>query len=155
MDSFNNLLKKENVGQVILSILFIVYLIMGYSTPAPIAHIIDTLLGKAVVILVALLLVMYFNPILAVLGIFVAFQLIRQSTIATGTYGMQYYLPTEEKKYSAMTEYNQFPYTLEQEVVKKMAPVNRSGLLATDDFTFNPVLDDLHDAAPINYKGVV
>ena len=30
MDSFSDLFKKENMGQVILCILFIIYLIMGY-----------------------------------------------------------------------------------------------------------------------------
>jgi hypothetical protein len=47
---------------------------------------------------------------------------------------------------------NQFPYTLEQEVVKKMAPAKESY-----DYTpssFSPVLDDTYDAAPIDYTGV-
>ena len=33
MDAFKDLLKKEKMGQVLLSILFLIYLIMGYKTP--------------------------------------------------------------------------------------------------------------------------
>ena len=150
-----DLLKNKNVGQVILAVLFIIYLIMGYKTPAPLAKVIDTILGKAVVVVVVFMLFARFNPVLGVLGLFVAYHLITQSSVVTGTYGLSNYLPTEQKKYNAMTEYNQFPYTLEQEVVKKMAPINSSGFSSTNNYTFNPVLDDLHDAAPINYKGVV
>jgi hypothetical protein len=48
---------------------------------------------------------------------------------------------------------NQFPYTLEQEVVKKMAPMKFSDSTTTS--SFSPVLDDTYDAAPIDYTGVV
>jgi hypothetical protein len=51
--------------------------------------------------------------------------------------------------------YNQFPYTLEQEVVKKMAPLNKADTSGSNTYSFNPVLDDLHDAAPVNYTGVI
>jgi hypothetical protein len=62
--------------------------------------------------------------------------------------------PTEEKKWSPFTAHHQFPYTLEQEVVKKMAPI-RNKNYSNEKYTFKPILDDLHDAAPINYRGVI
>ena len=49
---------------------------------------------------------------------------------------------------------NQFPYTLEQEVVKKMAPIRDTGYTNSES-TFSPILDDTYDAAPINYTGVI
>ena len=49
---------------------------------------------------------------------------------------------------------NQFPYTLEQEVVKKMAPIKQTEDTQTPS-TFSPILDNLYDAAPIGYTGVV
>lgn len=151
----DELFKKKNMGQVVLAVLFILYLVMGYKTPDTIANMVDTYIGKILIISVVLLLFIGCNPILGVLGIFVAYHLITQSSVATGSYGLENYMPTEKKKYAAMSQYNQFPYTLEQEIVKKMAPINKSDYSATNTFTFNPVLDDLHDAAPIGYKGVV
>ena len=151
----DELFKTKNMGQVILAVLFILYLIMGYRTPETIAQMVDSYIGKILAVSVVLMLFIGCHPILGVLGIFVAYHLISQSSVSTGSHGLANYMPTEQKKYSAMTQYNQFPYTLEQEVVKKMAPINKSRDAANNQFSFNPVLDDLHDAAPIGYKGVV
>ena len=149
----DELFKKKNMGQVVLATLFVIYLVMGYKTPDMVSNMVDSFIGKIIVVSIVLLLFISCNPILGVLGIFVAYNLISQSSIATGSYALQNYMPTEKKKFSAMTQYNQFPYTLEQEIVKKMAPINKTG--DATKFTFNPVLDDLHDAAPVGYKGVV
>ena len=154
MDSFSDLFKRQNLGQVVLCILFIIYLIMGYNMPTSVAGVIDTIYGKIIVVVVALILFSYVNPILGVLGFLVAFELIRRSSLATGTYALNNYIPTEEKKSSNLSAMNQFPYTLEQEVVKKMAPIRVTCDTQTPP-TFRPILDDNYDAAPINYTGVI
>ena len=154
MDSFSDLFKRQNLGQVVLCILFIIYLIMGYNMPTSVAGVIDTIYGKIIVVVVALILFSYVNPILGVLGFLVAFELIRRSSLATGTYALNNYIPTEEKKSSNLSAMNQFPYTLEQEVVKKMAPIRVTFDTQTPP-TFRPILDDNYDAAPINYTGVI
>ena len=141
MDFFN----KKFVSQNVLTLLFVIYLILGLNTPKPIAQIIDTLIGKIVVILLAIYLFIYTNPILGVIGFFVAYDLIRRSSVATGNFGIDNYLPTEETKQAKMSSYNQYPYTLEQEMVKKMVPV------VTKDMTtasYIPMTDDVYDAAP-------
>jgi len=84
MDNFNNLLKKDNLGDLLLSILFIIYLIMGYKLPDQVSNTISRPLGKIVVVLVAILLLVFCNPILGILGLFVAFDLIRRSNVYTG-----------------------------------------------------------------------
>jgi hypothetical protein len=149
MDSFLDLFKKENMSQLVLIILFIIYLIMGYSTPQPIAEMIDTIAGKIVILLVVVYLFMKCNPILAVLFLFVAFDLIRRSSVATGSDALARFAPCEEKKSSQFSAFNQFPYTLEQEVVKKMAPIINTGTVLTKP-TYKPVLDNLHNATPLN-----
>jgi hypothetical protein len=149
MEGFSGLFKKENTSQLALAILFIIYLIMGYKTPEPIANVIDTLVGKVVIFIVVIFMFMHANPILAVLSLFVAFDLIRRSSAATGIDALKQYLPTEEKKSSQFTAFNQFPYTLEQEVVKKMAPIVQSGTSLTKP-SYKPLLENLHDASTIN-----
>jgi len=141
MDFFN----KKYVSQNVLTVLFVIYLILGLNTPKPIAQVIDTLVGKIVVILLAIYLFIYTNPILGVIGFFVAYDLIRRSSVATGNFGIDNYLPTEETKQAKMSSYNQYPYTLEQEMVKKMVPT------VTKDMTnasYIPMTDDVYDAAP-------
>ena len=148
MDSLTSLFKKEHVGQMALTILFLIYLIMGYKTPEPIANVIDTLVGKIVVVIVALSLFIHVNPILGVLGLLVAYDLIRRSSISTGSDALQRYMPTQQKVNSQFTAFNQFPYTLEQEVVKKMAPLNKtSEFLTGPSASYKPLLDNTRDAA--------
>jgi hypothetical protein len=141
---------KKNMGQIILGVLFMVYLVMGYSIPHPVASMIDTTIGKIVVVAMVLSLFVWHHPILGVLGLFVGYHLITQSAVSTGSYGLHNYVPSEQKKLNAMSNYNYFPYTLEQEVIKKMAPTNKSDdYISNNDYSFKPVLDDLHDAAKV------
>lgn len=149
MESFSSLFKKEHMGELVLVILLIVYLILGFKTPEPIASMIDSLVGKVVIFIVVIYLFMHCNPILAVLSLFVAFDLIRRSSMTTGIDALQRFAPSEEKKSSQFTAFNQFPYTLEQEVVAKMAPIMKSGSSLTQA-SYKPLLDNLYDASPVN-----
>jgi hypothetical protein len=148
MDSFSSLLKKENMGELILVIIFILYLILGFKTPEPFASLVDSLVGKIVMFIIVIYLFMNCNPILAVLALFVVFDLTRRSSLTTGLGALQKYAPTEVKKMSQFTAYNQFPYTLEQEVVKKMAPIVKTGSSLTPP-SYKPLLENLYDASPI------
>jgi hypothetical protein len=148
MESFSSLFKKEHMSELVLIIFFIIYLILGLKTPEPIANLIDTLVGKIAILIIVLYLFMNANPILAVLSLFVAFDLIRRSSLATGIDALKKYAPSEEKKMTQFTAYNQFPYTLEQEVVAKMAPISKSGLTLTQA-SYKPLLENLYDAASL------
>ena len=149
MNQISVLLKKEHMGEHILVVLMVVYLVMGFQTPEPIANIVDTLVGKISIFLVVVYLFLNSNPILAVLALFVAFDLVRRSSAVTGIDALRKYAPTEERKSSQFTAFNQFPYTLEQEVVKKMAPIVQSGRTLTKP-SYKPMLDNLHDASSLN-----
>jgi len=142
-------LKKDNVGQMILGILFILYLVMGFKTPESIANKIDTVGGKMILFILAIYMFLNFHPILAVLGLLVIFDLMRRSSATTGLDSLKKYEPTEEKKMSQFSAFNQFPYTLEQEMVKKMAPAVNSGSSLSQSL-FKPKLNDLHGATPLN-----
>jgi hypothetical protein len=140
---------KVYEGEIVLIILFIIYLVLGLKTPQPIANIIDTLAGKIVIIIIVIYFFMHANPFLAVLALFVGYDLIRRSSMATGIDALKKYAPSEEKKSSQFTAFNQFPYTLEQEVVAKMAPIANTGT-SINQSTFKPLLDNLHNASPLN-----
>lgn len=148
MESFSSLFKKEHMSELVLMVFFIIYLILGLKTPEPIANLIDTLVGKIVIFIIVIYMFMHTNPILAVLSLFVAFDLIRRSSAATGIDALKKYAPSEEKKMSQFTAYNQFPYTLEQEVVAKMAPVSKSGFSLTQA-SYKPLLENQYDAASL------
>jgi hypothetical protein len=149
MNSLGDLIKKENKYQHILTAIFIIYLILGAKTPLPVATLVDNIIGQVVVISIAILLFVNSNPILGVIGIFVAFDLIRRSSLATGTHGLFHYLPSEHSKMSHITSYNKIPYTLEQEIVNNMAPItNNSTLLNKSSYV--PILEKNHGAASLS-----
>jgi len=147
MDYFSALFDKKNMPQLVLSLLFIIYLVMGLKMPDGVANMIDSTAGKIIVVLVALMLFAYSNPVLGVLALIVAYQLVKTASVKTGMAGLEQYYPTEQKKWSPFTPTHQFPYTLEQEVVSKMTTqkFNTSYVKAP----FRPVLEDTYDAAPL------
>lgn len=138
---------KKHMPETVLTILFVIYLVMGYKMPETIANLIDTTIGKIAVVLVALMLFAYSNPILGVLALLVAYQMIKGASVKTGMAGLEEYYPTEAKKWSPFTPAHQFPYTLEQEVVKNMTTqkFNTEYVKAP----FRPTLEDTHDASPL------
>jgi hypothetical protein len=140
MEYFN----KKHMPELLLSVLFVVYLVMDFKMPESVATIIDTPIGKIAVGLVALLLFGYSNPVLGVLALLVAYQMIRRASVKTGMAGLEEYYPTEEKKWSPFSATHQFPYTLEQEMVKKMTTqkFNTEYVKAP----YRPTLDDTHEA---------
>jgi len=136
------------MGQLLLSVVFVIYLIMGYKTPNSIAAMVDTMWGKIVVAIVALMLFAHTNPVLGVLGLIVAYEFIVRSSHMIGASALAGAYPTEEYKWSPFSQDNQFPMTLEQEVVKNMTPMVNSE--PNGPATFKPLLDQQYDAAPIN-----
>ena len=144
MDYFD----KKHMPELVLSILFVLYLVMGFQVPDGVAMMIDSTVGKIAVVLIALMLFAYSNPVLGVLALLVAYQLIKGASVKTGMAGLEEYYPTEAKKWSPFTPTHQFPYTLEQEVVKNMTTqkFNTEYVKAP----FRPTLDDTHDASPLS-----
>jgi hypothetical protein len=149
MDNFSSLFKKEHMGELVLGVVFIIYLILGFKTPEPVASMVDSIIGKIVIFIGVVYMFMNVNPILAVLSLFVAFDLIRRSSVATGIDALQRFAPSEKKKSSQFSAFNQFPYTLEQEVVKKMAPIVQSGSTLSAP-SYKPLLENLYDASPVS-----
>jgi hypothetical protein len=142
MESLRQLLKKENMEQNILALLFIVFLAMGKPIPQELSRLIETPLGTIVTICFSLFLFAYSNPILAILGVFVAFEIIRRS----GSLEHNFYRPTEAKKWESVKASNEVQYTLEQEIVRNMAPTVQPDMLGPES-SFKPIFDYTHDAA--------
>jgi hypothetical protein len=154
MGSINQLYERKNMGQLILIILFLIYLVIGYNTPHDLAILIDNIWGKAIIIIIAIVLFASSNPILGILGFFVAYKLIMTSNIDSGNYGKEHYIPKEEKKYADMINNNEYPYTLEQEIIKLRAPIYHYNS-DNHTYSFTSSLDDLKNAASVNYDGVI
>ena len=146
----DSLLSNRFASQNLLCVLFIVYLVSGYKVPLSLARLINTTAGIVVVLLIAILLYTQASqPFLGILGFFIAYDLIRKSSLAMGgTFALQEYRPNEAKKLQLMTNANKIPYTLEQEPVDRMAPLHEEAPFIQED-TVLPITGDLHHAESI------
>ena len=117
--------------------------------PQWVANAVDSFVGKLAIFALCLYFFLYCGPVVAILFLVVAYQLWNISANMTGLDALKEWVPSEEKKSSQFTAFNQFPYTLEQEQVAKWAPVYKTGISLTET-TYRPKLDNTHDAAPVH-----
>lgn len=153
-DVVGDLFQKKNIMQVILGLLFLIFLVAGYPLPYALATLIDSGLGKMGVVLVVVILFLYANPIIGVLGILVGFQLIVKASIEQGTF---VYREEERKKSNEIKKMNrqikrQQVDSLEHDIIRKMAPTsNDFGITVEQDKHVHPIVDNVHDASNITH----
>ena len=134
-------------SQLFLLIIFVVYIVFNVQTPQPLASMIDSTLGYVVIIALFAILAINLNPIVIVVGIFAIYLLFKRSSISTGSLAMTKFLPTENVKSQYLSAFNQFPVTLEEEVVQQMAPLQPGPAMAPKSFL--PIMDNLHNASGV------
>jgi hypothetical protein len=143
---------KMSSQEVILGVVFVIYFILGYPVPEPLAEMLDSGAGKFVVVVIAIMLFLAVNPIIGVLGVLVALDLLRKSGEATGTTAMAKYSPSEQQKAQDLNKFNQFPYTLEQEMVS-IRTLKQD--VSPSPAAYKPVLENDHNASPVNAMDVI
>jgi len=145
------IIKSESTLDYILIALFVLFLILQIEIPAFLAELIDTPVGIATVIIIALYMFLYTNPILGVLSLIVAYEILRRSSKKTGSYALTQYVPTQATRDGEMRAMNPVKKsTLEEDIVEKMAPIgvsNQSGEVI--ETPFRPVFEETHYASPL------
>ena len=149
MEILKSLFEKRNIGQLILCILFIIFLLSSkVPIPYSVAKIINTKIGVIIIIMLLILLICYVNPIVSILAILVVYELMKRSTMSVGKNNLEDYYPIQEKKWSPYNAHNQFPYTLEQEIVNKMTKNEYTSIPSKP--SYKPVLENNYGATPLN-----
>ena len=146
MEKFLNSLMKDK-HHLVLTLLLSVFILFDIKVPLVLAELVDNPIGKIVVAVLSLCL-LSLNALAGVVGLIAAYVLIQRSGDTTGTIATENYLPTEEQKSSHLSAMNQFPVTVEEEVISKMLPSTNQRDMTQPEF--KPVLDDNHDAAASN-----
>lgn len=138
--------------EIVLMIVFLAFIVFPVQVPEGISKMVDTSLGMLSIFIVTVLLFLYTHPVLAILYVFVAYELIRRSSRVTGKTAYIQYTPTQEKRDAYMQAMNPpVIVTLEEEMVSRMAPVivpdtTPSQHVAT---SFKPVADSIGNASLI------
>ena len=122
-------LKGMPIVEKILFVVFAIYLIFQVATPYWLVPWINSSLGLVVVFLVVIYLFCYTTPILGVLSIFVAYELLRRSAVMPlAKAQIESRAPSQKKKdvhlekLNVPTNYK----SLEEEMVGDMAPIGVS-----------------------------
>lgn len=146
-------IKMEKREHLILSVLLIIYILLDIHLPAFLSGAVDSIFGKVALYLLALHIFFNIDKVSGVLALVAVYTMIKRASMKTGTFAMQEYLPSEEKKVMDFSKFNDYPYTLEEEEVARMAPVVRNETSVGSDY--KPILAGLHDAAPTDYTSVI
>jgi hypothetical protein len=154
--NLKNLLKKTKPAEILVLVIFILYLILPITTPSALSPYIESPLGLLALLSTALGLFVYSHPILGVLFIFVAYTLLRRSASVRNTpHYVRYTKESSEKKTDAQkqvteaTPPHEEPRTvdvkvreevsLEEEVVQERAPIGRSDPVQFLQSSYKPV----------------
>ena len=144
-----NPFKSFSTIEITLLIVFIIYVVLPIETPTFLAGSVNSPITMIVMLAVTGYLFLYSNPILAILYIFVAYELLRRSA-SYKPITLQQYTPTQEKKNKDLRAMNPpQEKSLEEEVVDKMAPVGKSDASVYLPSTYKPVSEKLIGASMV------
>lgn len=143
---------RQVVVWTILAVLS-VYLLSGVMTPISVATIITSPLGIMLLFGLVVALFVYTHPMLGIVGIFAAYELVRRSPrqiggmsnmpMVSGTSTMMMtHTPNQDQKNMEMVSMNnahQNSRTLEEDVVASMAPIGKSDPITFMASSFKPV----------------
>lgn len=141
----NKLLKSllREKHHSILAVLMTLFIILDVKIPFQMANLIDTIVGKTVIIILIFAL-LTFNKFVGVLAIVAGYMLVMRSMNMTGNKNMRY-LDNENTKYNKMQNLNvKHNRSVEEDVIDNMLPrVANENVLSSD---FKPIQGNLHDA---------
>ena len=138
--------------EVVLFAVFVLYLIFPVPTPPFLIRYINSNISIALIIIVTLYMLLYTTPILAILTVFVAYELLRRSTNGMLSKGVIHHSSSQWKKDAEMREMNPPEVTtLEEEVIRVMAPIGKgeSHISFSDTSSFKPNQDKIAGATMI------
>lgn len=160
MPELKDLFMPQGRHLLLLLVVLIIYIVMNVQTPDILVPLIDNLIGNIVVILLAVSIFMDrsavpgpMRNIVGVVALIAAYELIRRSSVNQAPQLLKHLPSSEKKKVIDFDKYNEYPVTLEEEIVAKMAPLVKHE--PAPNSNYKPAQDKIHDAADINYQGVI
>lgn len=131
-----------------LLVIFVLYIVLPIQTPEFLSGVVDSSLGMLTVFIVTIYLFFNVNPMVAIVYIFVAYELLRRSSTKTGRVTIVQHTPTQANKDAKMVAMNPVQSeTLEEEVVKQMAPIGHSDPNVYVTTSFKPVADKIKEGS--------
>lgn len=150
------LLKKITLPEILVLVVFVLYLVFPVSTPSELAPYIESPLGLLTIFAITVGLFLHTHPFLGVLYLFVAYTLLRRSSVVKNTAQYVQVTKTSTQKMSDVKKQvteatppqeevrnvnpdSTQPITLEEEVVMQRAPIGKNEKITIMQTTFKPV----------------
>ena len=141
-------LKFNDKRHYVLAAVLALFIVMDIKVPSQVANLVDTIVGKIVVIMVGLSL-MVINPLVGILGAIAAYELVRRSSASGNLFGdVSSLIPNEEDKHHEMQVYQNNEITVEEEVIANMLPRTAADVIDSSP-SFKPIQNKLHAAAKL------
>tara|TARA_R110002074_G_scaffold384728_3_gene565562 strand:- start:5798 stop:6271 length:474 start_codon:yes stop_codon:yes gene_type:complete len=152
MNIYKDYIKSVKSHELLLSVLFIIYIALDIETPISLLSLVNNGIFQAIMFLLVISLFFYVNPIISILAILAVFTLIQRSKNA-----VKYFMPSELEKSKNLITLNQKEIneeilehniqepdvSLEENMVKVMAP---PVVDSNEEFSFAAVTDKIHNA---------
>ena len=148
--------KQFSVIETILLFLFVIFIIFPINPPSPIAQLVESPLGIVMIMGITISLFIFTNPILGVIYLLVAYELLRRSSISVHQNIYQAIPHVVHQKMSDPSDPSvpnqqsdvvvSLPIlnrTLEEDIISQRAPVGRSNANTFVDTNFKPVSDNI------------
>jgi uncharacterized membrane protein (DUF485 family) len=147
LKNVTNPFKSFSTIELSLLVVFIIYIILPIHTPQFLSGAIDNPISLVIMFGIAVYLFIYSNPVLAILYIFVAYELLRRTSNSVVIKAVQH-TPSQVTKDKEMKQMNpKKAETLEEEIVEKMAPVGRSDASVYVSSSYKPTAEKLVGAS--------
>jgi hypothetical protein len=157
--NFTNPFKTFSPQEIVLLVTFIVYLVFPIQTPSFLTGIIDSPIGLVTIFAITVSLFLYTNPILAILYLFVAYEIIRRTsskniTVSSSSFKYVDNTPTLNDIDLAQKDVNLHSImpsepTLEEEIVNKMSPIGVSDAIVFTNSTYKPFAESVKGASKL------
>lgn len=150
-------IKSFSLLEIALLVVFVLYLIIPIQTPMLLAGIVNSPLGILGIFIITVFLFLYTNPILAIVYIFVGYELLRRSSAIVFIDSTPKVIKSNANnervkeivplfKNEKVVSDSPKP-TLEEEVVGKMAPIGGPPVSEIVPSTFKPVSENVGGAS--------
>ena len=138
----NKLFSKKHMLDLILGAVLILYIVFPIDTPPVLSNLINTPIGIIVVIIITISLFSIIHPIIAVVGLVAAYELLHRSKInffdnpaLTNNDNMKKPIPANE-----FQTIKTLPVSLEEEIIKQRVPLVNNDYITTNA-TYKPILE--------------
>ncbi len=146
--SLKPLYSEETRYQSVLAVLFVIYLMSNMVLPPSLTKLVNTQAGMVVVVLVALTIFFHTHPVVGVLALLVAYEMIRTASRTTPAEIYSEVQPSYRSREDRLRAMQPTPrVTLEEEMVKNLIPFVRPAADSDQGPSYLPVLDNNRNAS--------